>query len=61
MKEKTDLYRHFNDNGTLLYVGISFAAISRNKNHINYCKWAAVIAQINSILYFAYPLQGWYR
>ena len=32
--EETDLYRHFDAEGTLLYVGISLSAVSRLSQHV---------------------------
>lgn len=36
---QTDLYRHFNKDGDLLYVGISFRAIIRQSAHANAAPW----------------------
>jgi excinuclease UvrABC nuclease subunit len=41
------LYRHFDCNGTLLYIGISLSAISRTAVHIKTCEWAERIANIS--------------
>jgi excinuclease UvrABC nuclease subunit len=41
------LYRHFDCNGTLLYVGISLNAINRTYAHIKTCEWTELIANIS--------------
>jgi predicted GIY-YIG superfamily endonuclease len=47
MQDKaTDLYRHFDADGTLLYVGISLSAIARLKQHKNAAGWRGKIAQV---------------
>lgn len=36
---KTDLYRHFDENGTLLYVGVSLSAMHRLGQHKEHSHW----------------------
>jgi hypothetical protein len=43
---KTALYRHFNANGALLYVGISLNAVSRQFQHKHKSHWYYDIARI---------------
>lgn len=63
---KTQLYRHFNKNGVLLYVGVSLCAVARLVQHREHSHWfksitrveiemldsreAAVMAERNAIL-----------
>jgi hypothetical protein len=42
----TDLYRHFDANGTLLYVGISLSAIGRLQAHKGSSHWSNNIARV---------------
>jgi hypothetical protein len=42
----TALYRHFNKEGRLLYVGVSLTAIKRLVEHRNGCAWYRQIARI---------------
>lgn len=48
---KCALYRHFNAEGTLLYVGISLRPFSRFKEHNTHSEWADQIANM-TIEYF---------
>jgi hypothetical protein len=43
---KTALYRHFNKDGTLLYVGISLSVIERLRQHRQDSHWYEDIARI---------------
>lgn len=44
---KTDLYRHFDKDGRLLYVGVSYGAISRLQQHAkNGAAWVDQIAKV---------------
>tara|TARA_R110002110_G_scaffold75553_1_gene199634 strand:+ start:425 stop:925 length:501 start_codon:yes stop_codon:yes gene_type:complete len=43
---KTNLYRHFDDDGVLLYVGISLNAIKRTSQHIKCSPWSRDIKRI---------------
>ena len=45
-KKLTELYRHFDSNGVLLYVGISASAIKRFKDHKNGSHWSSRVASI---------------
>jgi hypothetical protein len=42
----TDLYRHFDKSGVLLYVGISKSALKRLMNHKESSTWASQIATV---------------
>lgn len=42
---KTDLYRHFDENGTLLYVGVSLSAIYRLSQHKKGSHWHSKISR----------------
>ena len=42
----TNLYRHYNTTGVLLYVGISISAIRRLSQHSNQARWFNQIAMI---------------
>jgi hypothetical protein len=44
--QRTNLYRHFDADGALLYVGISFSAVTRLKAHMNSSDWACDIAPV---------------
>jgi excinuclease UvrABC nuclease subunit len=46
MEQTTHLYRHFNKNGDLLYVGISNNALSRLSQHKNNASWFDNISRI---------------
>lgn len=46
MTEKTDLYRHFNSLGELLYIGISINAAQRFKSHAAEKSWADQVSRI---------------
>ncbi|MFL9922575.1 hypothetical protein PQR75_46670 [Paraburkholderia fungorum] len=47
MQDKpTDLYRHFDADGTLLYVGISLSAIARLKQHKSAAGWRGKITKV---------------
>jgi hypothetical protein len=43
---KTALYRHFDQEGTLLYVGISLKAATRLETHMRDAAWSGEIARI---------------
>lgn len=43
---ETDLYRHFDASGELLYVGISLSAIGRLAQHKRRASWASQIANV---------------
>jgi hypothetical protein len=43
---RTALYRHYDDHGTLLYVGISLCAIGRLAQHKQGARWFEFIAKI---------------
>lgn len=45
--KKTALYRHFDKNGVLLYIGISSSATARAVQHHNGSRWADLIARID--------------
>jgi predicted GIY-YIG superfamily endonuclease len=45
-KQKTDLYRHYNKSGKLLYVGISNSAIYRLQQHRSGSHWYDEIANV---------------
>jgi hypothetical protein len=45
-QNETALYRHFDKDGRLLYVGISLSAVVRMQQHIRQAKWARDIARI---------------
>jgi len=47
MKTPTKLYRHFDKDGVLLYVGISLCAVYRLSQHMNDAVWAPYIARID--------------
>lgn len=51
MAGKCALYRHFDAEGTLLYVGISMRPFTRTKEHVTLSGWADQIANIR-IEYF---------
>lgn len=42
----TDLYRHFDVDGNLLYVGISYSAFQRSKDHLRHSHWSEEIRTI---------------
>ncbi len=44
MSKPTNLYRHFDSSGTLLYVGISLSAVGRLNQHMDSAHWADQIA-----------------
>lgn len=44
---KTALYRHFDADGALLYVGISLSAVQRLAQHKRSAKWFAQIARVD--------------
>lgn len=46
MKQKTSLYRHFDSEGRLLYVGISYNAFYRLKQHESEKAWADDICSV---------------
>lgn len=46
MSSECNLYRHFDADGTLLYVGISLSALSRLASHKNAAKWFDQIAVV---------------
>lgn len=43
---ETQLYRHFNDGGELLYVGISLSAINRLGQHADHATWFKTISKV---------------
>ena len=43
---KTTLYRHFNANGKLLYVGISLSALQRLSQHADHSDWYNKISRV---------------
>lgn len=45
------LYRHFDDAGRLLYVGISLAAVARLVDHTSVSRWADKIATVTLVHY----------
>jgi hypothetical protein len=47
MTDRTALYRHFNANGDLLYVGISLCAIYRLEQHRMKAPWFPSIAKVD--------------
>lgn len=47
MSERTSLYRHFDKDGRLLYVGVSLSAISRLAQHRDSSHWFSEIASVN--------------
>jgi len=51
MAGRCALYRHFDTEGTLLYVGISMRPITRTKEHVTLSGWAEQIANV-TIEYF---------
>ena len=51
MAGKCALYRHFDTEGTLLYVGISLRPMTRTKEHVTLSGWADQIANVR-IEYF---------
>lgn len=46
MKTPTNLYRHFDKDDVLLYVGISLSAVNRTAQHVHQSDWAKFIARI---------------
>lgn len=42
----TDLYRHFDADGNLLYVGVSFGAVARLQQHMKASSWAEKIVRV---------------
>jgi len=46
MKEKTALYRHFDCDGVLLYVGISKNPVARMSQHFLFAEWFRQISSI---------------
>lgn len=47
LPKKTALYRHFDKDGVLLYVGISVCPVSRFKQHIGQSEWVYQVARID--------------
>lgn len=45
-REFTHLYRHFNSDGELLYVGVSLSAINRLGQHKEHSKWFSTITKV---------------
>jgi len=43
---KTNLYRHYNQEGTLLYVGVSLSAVNRLAQHREHSSWFDEIATV---------------
>ena len=50
-KMETDLYRHFDAAGNLLYVGISFSAINRFSQHKYGSEWSKKVSITGSLLF----------
>lgn len=46
MSKTTALYRHFSEDGTLLYVGISNSAVRRLGQHMRGARWATEISRV---------------
>lgn len=46
MSTKTELYRHYNGEGSLLYVGVSLSAINRFIQHKQISDWSSQVAKI---------------
>lgn len=46
LSKKTHLYRHYDGNGELLYIGISLSAVQRLSQHMSGSNWADEIASI---------------
>lgn len=47
MTRPTQLYRHFDRDGVLLYVGISLNAVSRLSSHVTSSDWCGQIANVS--------------
>ncbi len=45
--KKNALYRHYNSNGELLYVGISLSSVDRLARHVRHSSWAYDISRID--------------
>lgn len=45
--QETQLYRHYNKDGVLLYVGISFSAIVRQVHHKKFSHWYSEVCRID--------------
>lgn len=43
-KRKVYLYRHFNAAGALLYVGVTFNPLRRDRDHASFSKWYNLVA-----------------
>jgi len=43
------LYRHYDANGVLLYIGISDNPVSRGKDHAKYSRWVQYAARIEAV------------
>ncbi len=46
MSQTTSLYRHFDESGSLLYVGISLSAVARLKQHMDAAHWSDRITSV---------------
>lgn len=44
---RTSLYRHFDAQGRLLYVGVSLCAVARLSWHMKYSRWSSDICRID--------------
>lgn len=49
--EPTDLYRHFDQAGKLLYVGISISAVGRLAAHAQRSRWTHLVARVEITKY----------
>ena len=47
MTKSTALYRHFDANGVLLYVGVSLSAVTRLSRHAASSQWAESISRVS--------------
>lgn len=46
-ERKTALYRHFDHDGALLYVGISLSAVARLRQHMDVSHWSNEISRVD--------------
>lgn len=51
LDQPTQLYRHFNNDGELLYVGISLSAIGRLRQHRDAAPWFDAISRVEIVNY----------
>ena len=47
VRVKTALYRHYNADGVLLYVGVSLSPMARTSSHSSYSEWFDSVARID--------------